>query len=250
MSIKLPFAPMGAAIEGAGVELHFRESGSGRAVVLVHGMAADLDSWQVELDGARTIAYDRRGDGRSGAPEPYDRPTVAEQAEDLAALVGRLGAEPAVAAGVDFGALVVLDVLKRHPGRLRAAVLVDPPVFQLVDAFEALAAERAALEDALRAGGPERAVEIWLAARGVADAERLERARRDVRGFFADYGGQASLPLSRRELRAIDVPVVVLDSAHAPAHARAASDALARLLGDARRGGAEDVAEAIVALLG
>jgi pimeloyl-ACP methyl ester carboxylesterase len=238
------------AVEGAGVELAYRESGSGPAVVLVHGMAADRESWPAEIRGARVIAYDRRGYGSSGAPEPYDRTTVAEQAEDLAALVGRLGADPAVAAGADFGALVVLDVLKRHPGRLRAAVLVDPPVFQLVDAFEPLAAERAALEDALRAGGRERGVEIWLAARGVADAERLERARRDAQAFFADWGGQASLPLSRRELRAIDVPVVVLDSAHAPAHARAASDALARLLGDARRGGAEDVAEAIAALLG
>jgi pimeloyl-ACP methyl ester carboxylesterase len=136
-------------IEGAGVELAYRESGSGPAVVLVHGMAADRESWPAEPAGARTIAYDRRGYGSSGAPEPYDRTTVAEQAEDLAALVGRLGADPAVAAGADFGALVVLDVLKRHPGRLRAAVLVDPPVFQLVDALEALAAERAALEDAL-----------------------------------------------------------------------------------------------------
>jgi pimeloyl-ACP methyl ester carboxylesterase len=238
-----------AVVEGAGVEIFFRESGSGPAAVLVHGMAADLESWSADIPGAWTIRYDRRGYGSSGAPEPYDRTTVAEQAEDLAALVGRLGADPAVAAGVDFGALVVLDVLKRHPGRLRAAVLVDPPAFQLVDAFEALAAERAALEDALRDGGPERAVEIWLAARGVADAERLERARRDARAFFADWGGQASLPLSRRELRAIDVPVVVLDSAHAPKHARAASDALANLLGDARRGGGEDVAQAVAALL-
>src|SRR3954449_732430 len=133
-----------ATVEGAGVELAYEDSAAGDpAVVLVHGPAADRSVWRGAVPGTRTIAYDRRGYGSSGAPEPYDRTTVAEQAEDLAALVGRLGADPAVGAGVDFGALVVLDVLKRHPGRLRGAVLVDPPVFQLVDALEALAAERA-----------------------------------------------------------------------------------------------------------
>ena len=233
-----------AVVEGAGVELAYEGSG---AVVLVHGMAADRTVWPDKLGGVR---YDRRGYGESGAPEPYDRTTVAEQAEDLVALLGALDVAGVVAVGADFGALVVLDVLKRHAGALAGAVLVDAPVFQLVpDALEQLAAERAALEQALREGGRARAVELWLAARGVADAERLARARRDTLAFFADYGGQASLPLSRGDLRAIDVPVTVLDSPHAQPHARAASDAVARLLGAGRRGGAEDVAGALAALV-
>src|SRR3712207_6972615 len=42
----------------------------------------------------------------------------------------------------------------RHAGVARAAVLVGPPVFQLVpEALEPLAAERLALEEALREGG-------------------------------------------------------------------------------------------------
>jgi pimeloyl-ACP methyl ester carboxylesterase len=237
-------------VEGAGVELAYAESGAGPAVLLVHGMAADRAAWPPEIAGTRTIAYDRRGYGASSAPEPYHRTTVAEQAEDLAALVRALGAAPAIAAGADLGALVVLDVLKRHAGILRAAVLVDPPVFQLVpEALEPLAAERLMLEEALRDGGRERAVEAWLAARGGADADRLERARRDAGAFFADYGGQATLPLSRGDLRAIAVPVAVLDSPGAAAHVRATSDAVARLLPAARRGGAEDVAEAVAGLL-
>jgi pimeloyl-ACP methyl ester carboxylesterase len=221
--------------EAAGVELAYEDAGAGPPVVLVHGMAADRAAWDV-VEGVRTIAYDRRGYGGSGAPEPYDRTTVAEQAEDLAALVGALGVDGAVAVGADFGALVVLDALLRHGGLLRAAVLVDPPAFPLVpDALEPMAAERRALEDALREGGPERAVERWLAARGVSDAERLERAHRDAAAFFADYGGLATLPLSRRELRAIRAPVAIVDSPHAPRHVRAAGEALAALLPRARR---------------
>ena len=236
-------------VEGAGVALAYEVTGEGAAVVLVHGMAADRTAWPQPLAGARAIAYDRRGYGDSEAPEPYARTTVAEQAEDLAALLRAADAAPAVAVGADFGALVVLDVLKRHAGLVRAAVLIDPPVFQLVpSALEPLAAERLMLEEALRAGGREGAVEAWLATRGANDGERLARAQRDVAAFFADYGGQATLPLSRRDLRAIDVPVAVLDSPAAPTHARAASDAVAKLIPGARRD-APDLAAALSALL-
>src|SRR3954468_2425466 len=118
-------------VEGAGVELAYEEAGAGAAGVLVHGMAADRAVWGIRATAARTIAYDRRGYGGSGVPEPYARTTVAEQAEDLAALLQALDATPAIAVGADFGALIVLDALVRHPDLLRGAVLVGPPVFQL-----------------------------------------------------------------------------------------------------------------------
>src|SRR3954470_1237868 len=224
-------------VEGAGVELAYEESGTGPPVVLVHGTAADRTVWpDVAPPAARAIAYDRRGYGGSGAPEPYHATTVAEQAEDLAALLYAIHAAPALAVGADFGALVILDVLVRHRDLLRGAVLIGPPVFQLVAAaLEPLAAERLALEEALREGGRGRAVERWLAARGVADGERLDRARRDATGFFADYGGQATLPLARKDLRGIEVPVAIVDPPIAPAHVRAAGDAVAELIPDAHR---------------
>lgn len=194
--------------EGAGVELAFESAGDGPAVVLVHGMAADRAAMAPDAAAlaphARVLTYDRRGYGGSGAPDPYERTSVAEQAEDLVALLRATGAQGAVAGAVDFGGLVVLDVLLRHPRALRGAVLVDVPALQLTaDAMEPLAAERLALEDALRDGGRERAVEIWLAARGVGDPGRRAAARRDAAAFFADYGGQATLALTRRELRAL-----------------------------------------------
>src|SRR3954466_13296072 len=122
---------MTTTVEGAGVELAYEERGAGTAVVVVHDMAADRTSWPHEPPGARVIAYDRRGYGGSGAPEPYAATTVAEQAEDLAALVRAIGAEGAVACGSGFGALVVIDVLRRHRGVLGAAVLAAPPGFHL-----------------------------------------------------------------------------------------------------------------------
>jgi pimeloyl-ACP methyl ester carboxylesterase len=103
-----------AIVEGAGVPLACFERGSGPAVLLVHGMADRAAGWEATAAGlageARPIAYDRRGYGGSGAPEPYERTTVEEQAEDAAALLASLGAAPAVMCGRDCGALVCLDL--------------------------------------------------------------------------------------------------------------------------------------------
>ena len=192
------------------VVLAYEVRGEGAATVLVHGMAMTGADWgSTEGLGGRVVTYDRRGYGGSGAPEPYTRTTVNEQAEDLAALIEALDAAPALLVGADFGALVVLDVLLRHPHAARAAVLIEPPLHQFdPEATERLSTERLALEEALRDGGPEEAVARWLG--DGADAERVERAKRSARGFFADYGGLASLPITRGELKRLNVALAVV----------------------------------------
>ena len=85
-------------VEAGGVELAYEESGEGGCAVFVHGTATARSVWRetVEaLGGAtRTIAYDRRAYGDSGAPEPYGGTTVGEQADDLAELIEGLSAAP------------------------------------------------------------------------------------------------------------------------------------------------------------
>jgi len=244
-----------AIVEGAGVPLSYFEHGSGRAVLLVHGMADGAAGWEATAAGlageARAIAYDRRGYGGSGAPEPYDRTTVEEQAEDGAALLASLDAAPAVVCGRDFGALVCLDLCKRHAGLVRAAVLLDAPVLQFsAAAAETLSDERLVLEQALRDGGPGRGVDAWLDARGEpAESPRRTRARTDHAGFFADYGGLASWPVTRAELRALAMPLAVLTSPAASGPIREAADALAGLAPAARRQEAADPGAAIRVLL-
>ncbi len=220
--------------QGLGVELSYEEQGSGAPMLLVHGIADGATGWREvseALSGeARVIAYDRRGYGGSEAPEPYERTTVEEQAEDAAMLLRGLDAAPAVVCGRDLGAVVALDLVRRYPELVRAVALVDPALYQLApDATQALSAERVLLENALRDGGPADAVEAWLAARG-APADRIERARGDHVAFFADYAGLATWPVLRRDLGAIDLPVAVLVSAGAPAYVRETARALAELV--------------------
>lgn len=239
---------MSARAEGAGVELAYVERGDGPAVLLVHGIAADAAGMAPVVDAlageARVIAYDRRGYGGSGAPEAYHGTTVHEQTEDAVALLRGLRAQPALVAGEGFGALVALDLLTRHAGLVRGAVLSDPPVYQFVpEATEALAAQRVVLEEALRHGGPEAAVEAWLGGRVADDA--LARARAAHRAFFADLGGLATLPVTRAQLRAVAVPVVVVTHPMAPRPIVGAADAVAGLIPDARRTVGDDLAAAI-----
>jgi pimeloyl-ACP methyl ester carboxylesterase len=239
--------------EGAGVALQYDERGEGPPLLVVHGMASDAAAWAPALDalaeaGARAIAYDRRGYGASGAPEPYAATTVQEQAEDAGALLLALAAAPALLVGEGFGALVVLELLVRRPELARAAVVVDPPLHAFVpEATMALAVERELLEQALRAGGPAAAVRAWLG--DGADPVRADRAAAAQLGFFADYAGQASWSPSRRELRAITVPLAVVTGPSSVPHVVAAADAVAALVPDARRARNGDVVAAALALV-
>lgn len=226
---------MSERVEGAGVELAAYVRGTGTPVLLVHDMAADARAWDGLAaalgEGVRTFAYDRRGYGASGAPVPYERTTVQEQAEDARALLAALGAAggDALAVGDGFGALVVLDLLVRLPGLLRGAVLVAPPLNQFSAAAAAVLSEqRRLLEAALRDGGPAAAVEAWRP--GADDGVRAAH-----RAFFADFGGLASWPVARRELRAVTVPVAIVTGSATPAHLLEASGVLAELLPAARR---------------
>ena len=242
-------------VEGAGVALHYLARGEGPVVVIVHGMASDARAWEPALAqladaGLRAIALDRRGYGDSGAPEPYAATTVQEQAEDVTALLRALGAAPALLAGEGFGALVVLELLVRRPGLVRAAVLADPPLHAFVPtATPALAEERTLLEEGLRDGGRAAAVRAWRAAAGVAaDDDRTTRAVAATQGFFADYAGQSSWSPSRGELRAVAVPVAVVTGPATAPHVVAAADAVARLVPGASRADDGDAVAAVLRL--
>jgi pimeloyl-ACP methyl ester carboxylesterase len=243
---------MAPSVEGAGVALNVVERGGGPAVLLVHGLASDAEAMAPIADAlasnARVIAYDRRGYGASGAPEPYHGTTVEEQAEDAAAVLRALAADPALVCGDGLGALVALDLAKRYGALVHGLVLSNPPLFMFVpEATERLAAQHAELEAAVREGGPEAGVEAWLGGR--LDGEALARARAAHRAFFADYAGLASWPITRRELRALAVPAVVLTAPGSPPHIVAAADALAALLPDARRASDGDLVAAVRSLL-
>jgi pimeloyl-ACP methyl ester carboxylesterase len=189
----------------------------------------------------RSIAYDRRAYGDSGAPEPYGATSVEEQAEDATLLLERLGAAPAFVVGHSFGALVALDLLRRRPDLVSGAVAIEPPLLWLVEGgSEVFGALREAVADGARDAGPPGAVDAYLATmagdgwHARLGPERTAAARERVQAFAADLAGTANWTVTRRELRAIEAPVTVVSGTRSPAPYREAARALADLLPEAR----------------
>jgi pimeloyl-ACP methyl ester carboxylesterase len=237
-------------VEGAGVELAYEENipthpTDPPTTLVVHGMASGAfasRALRAALAGRR-IAHDRRGYGGSGAPEPYAATTVQEQGEDAAALLAALGVRRARIIGIGFGALVALDLVVRRPELVDAAVLSDAPLYAFVPAAtETLAAQRQMLEDALREGGPAEAIARWLGPS--ADADTVARAQASQRGFFADYAGLATWSPSRRELRAITLPVAFVTGPDDPHAATGADEVAALVPGAVRRTDGDVIAAA------
>src|SRR4051794_9614175 len=88
----MPFVKV-ASENGAAIDIHYNDHGTGRPVVLIHGYPLDGNSWERQerallAAGYRCISYDRRGFGRSSQPTVgYDYDTFAA---DLKALLDHL----------------------------------------------------------------------------------------------------------------------------------------------------------------
>jgi non-heme chloroperoxidase len=114
------------------VQLHLKDWGSGRPVILIHGWPLSADSWDEQAVGLaaaghRVIAYDRRGFGRSSQPwDGYDYDTLAD---DLAAVVDYAGAGDVTLVGFSMAGGEVARYMSRHRGKkIARAVLVSSVV--------------------------------------------------------------------------------------------------------------------------
>ncbi|MET0832393.1 MAG: alpha/beta hydrolase [Actinomycetota bacterium] len=121
--------PADRAVPGDGVRLHVRDwSGSGQAVVLLHGLASNARIWdgvasRLAGAGLRVVALDQRGHGASEQPgSGYDFATLGR---DLSAALAALGIERPVLAGHSWGANVALQFAADRPGALAGLALVD-----------------------------------------------------------------------------------------------------------------------------
>jgi len=121
-----------AVVAGDGTRIGWRQWGAGRPVVFLHswGMRSDMWDYQVAAladRGARCIAYDQRGHGRSDAPaDGYDFDTLAD---DLAAVLETLDLRDVALVGHSMGAGEIARYLSRHgAGRIARVAFVAPAI--------------------------------------------------------------------------------------------------------------------------
>jgi non-heme chloroperoxidase len=113
---------------GDGTNLFYKDWGTGKPVVFIHGTPPNSDMWQYQMTylaslGLRCIAYDRRGHGRSDQPwQGYDYDTLAD---DLAALITQLDLRKVTLVAHSMGGGEIVRFLSRHSAtRIAQAVFV------------------------------------------------------------------------------------------------------------------------------
>lgn len=125
---------MSAITTRDGVEIFFKDWGSGPPIVFHHGWPLSADDWDAQMlyfveRGYRVIAHDRRGHGRSS--QVGDGHDMDHYAADAAAVVEHLDLRDAIHIGHSTGGGEAARYVARHgKGRVAKLVLIGavPPI--------------------------------------------------------------------------------------------------------------------------
>jgi 3-oxoadipate enol-lactonase len=116
----MPFAPV------RDIDLYYEIHGRGPPLLSISGTGADLRANPLRGQGLleqhfTVLVYDQRGLGQSGKPDVAY--TMADYADDAAALLDAVGWTRAHVVGVSFGGMVAQHLALRHPARVDRLVL-------------------------------------------------------------------------------------------------------------------------------
>jgi 3-oxoadipate enol-lactonase len=225
----------------ADAELHYVERGQGEPVVLLHGLGSSTDDWEPQLAALashyRVIAIDQRGSGRSrDLAAPGGRFSVAQFADDAAAVIDHLGAAPAHIVGLSMGGVVAFQLALEHARVVRTMTIINsgPAIVPHTWQEHAMVATRLALAATF---GP-KAMAKLLAPKLFPDnvqaqATFMERmARNDRRAYAATQRAVLGFNVLPR-IGKIRVPTLIVASDHDYTPV-ARKQAYARLMPNAR----------------
>jgi non-heme chloroperoxidase len=131
---------MGTVTTSDGVEIFYKDWGSGQPIVFSHGWPLSADDWDTQMlffldHEFRVIAHDRRGHGRSS--QVSGGHDMDHYADDLATVTAHLNLEEAIHVGHSTGGGEVIRYIARHgEGRVAKAAIMSaiPPLMVKTDA--------------------------------------------------------------------------------------------------------------------
>jgi pimeloyl-ACP methyl ester carboxylesterase len=212
----------GTYAEVNGTKLYYTMSGSGTAIVFIHGWSFDSRCWEEQIKALQkthtVIAYDLRGFGKSALPE-FNK--AYSHTDDLKALLDYLKIEKVILVGHSFGGRVATDFIFQYPERVIALVLpegamdlndVKPPDKELIEWI--VSTWTAGSKE-----GIEKAKEIWMNGSPLTEALINPKSSGIVKTMINDYSGwhwKNSDPLTNspafsiKKLNTIKVPVLII----------------------------------------
>lgn len=108
-----------------GIEIHAEVVASGPRLLVIWGSGADLRQRPPALERLaahfEVLAYDQRGRGRTSKPDVAC--SMADYADDAAALLDAVGWDACAVLGWSFGGMVAQELGLRHPSSVTRAVL-------------------------------------------------------------------------------------------------------------------------------
>jgi len=209
-----------------GVSLYYEVAGRGAPLVLVHGFACGIRSWDPQVRALsryrRVITYDVRGHGLSDAPPEAAAYSQATSVADLHALLAHLKIGRAVVGGLSMGGNIALNFALAHPAMVSALIVADTGAGS--EEAGDWAAGLRAFADVLNRGGVEAFADMAVAhplfARYVAqgpEAERLvrsclttHRARGLAHTALEVLAKRPSIYSLDARLRALGVPTLLI----------------------------------------
>jgi pimeloyl-ACP methyl ester carboxylesterase len=97
-------------------------------ILFIHGFPFDHRMWRHQLSGLarwQCIAPNLRGARGGELPTATSAYSMTAYADDLVAVLDRAQIRQAVVCGLSMGGYVIFELLRRHPHRVRAAILCN-----------------------------------------------------------------------------------------------------------------------------
>jgi pimeloyl-ACP methyl ester carboxylesterase len=204
--------------------LYYEDTGpgsTGETIAFSHGLLWGTELFAPQIEALRSryrcIAWDHRGQGRSG-PEWRHTIDMEQCTYDAIALLDKLGAKQVCFVGLSMGGFVAMRVAARRPDLVRQLVLLEtsigPEPRENIQRYRMLTAAYRAIGGRLLEG---QVAKIMLGKSILADASRkddvarfsaLMRRRRDI--WKAVNGVIDRAGISADELSRIRVPTLVI----------------------------------------
>ena len=107
-----------------GIQLYYEIEGDGLPLLIISGTGADLRNPRPRyptLEGFQVLRYDQRGLGQTASP--HCEYTMADYADDAAALLEHLEIRSTNVIGISFGGMVAQHLVTRHPDKVNKLIL-------------------------------------------------------------------------------------------------------------------------------